>query len=340
MYFDKKQAKANGFASIGVGLGGIVIAPVLTELFQLYGYTGAMVVLGGIICNLFVCGSLFRPLQKRTLACVDITEGKFDHFEILQREEKVSTESKESEIYSDKIPNTETTLLPSVVEKCEEQNEMIETHEEDEKKETLLRKRNKISNRAKCPSIRWWKESFNSSLLRKKQFMLFSFLMMSMLICNSVGTFLTGIATDRGISTSKVAIILTINAAVSTTSRLISSPLFDLNRVRTKRPLVLGILTLLRSVVMVLLPLACTFPTLLAAMIVESVVSAVAFAQHITVLNDLVGNERLPHAIGLCRVFMGIGSLCGPVIGGQYACITAISVTNNPNNSYDSWYLV
>ncbi|XP_014769455.1 monocarboxylate transporter 12 [Octopus bimaculoides] len=62
-YFEKKRALATGLSVCGSGIGTSVFAPLLEYLIDLYGWRGTMLVLGGIVSNVIVCGALLRPLK-------------------------------------------------------------------------------------------------------------------------------------------------------------------------------------------------------------------------------------------------------------------------------------
>ncbi|XP_070172884.1 monocarboxylate transporter 5-like [Littorina saxatilis] len=61
-YFEKRRAFATGLAVCGSGFGTFVMAPLTEFLLQEYGWRGAMLILGGVILNVVVCGAVFRPL--------------------------------------------------------------------------------------------------------------------------------------------------------------------------------------------------------------------------------------------------------------------------------------
>ena len=73
MYFKKKRGLAVGLATMTGGLGAAIYAPLVTWLLNNYGYSGTMLVCGGLFLNLCVSGSLYRPLpgnsplQRKTL---------------------------------------------------------------------------------------------------------------------------------------------------------------------------------------------------------------------------------------------------------------------------------
>ncbi|ESN96804.1 hypothetical protein HELRODRAFT_85916 [Helobdella robusta] len=61
-YFEKKRAFATGIAVAGSGIGGFVF-PILVELLvETYSWRGALLIMGGIMLNIVLCGALFRPI--------------------------------------------------------------------------------------------------------------------------------------------------------------------------------------------------------------------------------------------------------------------------------------
>ncbi|XP_034407486.1 monocarboxylate transporter 12-B-like isoform X2 [Cyclopterus lumpus] len=64
-YFSERKALAYGVAMSGSGIGTFVLAPAVQLLIQRYTWRGALLILGGLVSNLCVCGALMRPLQPR-----------------------------------------------------------------------------------------------------------------------------------------------------------------------------------------------------------------------------------------------------------------------------------
>ena len=60
-YFDKRRGFANSIAVSGSSLGGLIFAPLLTTLFETYGYAGAMLITSSFFLHGWVTGALFRP---------------------------------------------------------------------------------------------------------------------------------------------------------------------------------------------------------------------------------------------------------------------------------------
>ena len=63
-YFDKKRGTAIAIGTAGASFGAIAISPFLAFSFEHYGYTGTMLMLGGISFNLCVGGALLRPFVE------------------------------------------------------------------------------------------------------------------------------------------------------------------------------------------------------------------------------------------------------------------------------------
>jgi len=51
-----------GIAAAGSGIGGFVFPPLVNFLLETYSWRGTFVILGAIMLNIVICGSLFRPL--------------------------------------------------------------------------------------------------------------------------------------------------------------------------------------------------------------------------------------------------------------------------------------
>lgn len=63
-YFEKKRSFATGLAVCGSGFGTFILAPLTELLVHEFSWRGAMLILGGIILNIVVCGIIFRPLES------------------------------------------------------------------------------------------------------------------------------------------------------------------------------------------------------------------------------------------------------------------------------------
>ncbi|XP_067370356.1 monocarboxylate transporter 12-B-like isoform X2 [Channa argus] len=64
-YFSEKKTLAYGIALSGSGIGTFILAPAVQLLIEHYSWRGALLILGGFVSNLCVCGALMRPLEPR-----------------------------------------------------------------------------------------------------------------------------------------------------------------------------------------------------------------------------------------------------------------------------------
>ncbi|XP_076856326.1 monocarboxylate transporter 12-B isoform X1 [Brachyhypopomus gauderio] len=65
VYFCERKALAYGIAMSGSGIGTFILAPVVQLLIEHYSWRGALLILGGLVSNLCVCGALLRPISLK-----------------------------------------------------------------------------------------------------------------------------------------------------------------------------------------------------------------------------------------------------------------------------------
>ena len=61
VYFKKHRGLATSIFTGSASVGGFILAPVITKLFEEYGYTGALVIVAGLLSNSIVSAALLRP---------------------------------------------------------------------------------------------------------------------------------------------------------------------------------------------------------------------------------------------------------------------------------------
>lgn len=64
LYFDRKRGMAVSISMSACGLGGMIFAPAIDMLFREYGFSGAMLIIGGLNLNSCVAGALIRPVVR------------------------------------------------------------------------------------------------------------------------------------------------------------------------------------------------------------------------------------------------------------------------------------
>ena len=62
-YFEDKPSFASGFVISGGSLGPTIFPLIIIKFNELFGRSGCFLILGGLILNIIVCGSVFKPLD-------------------------------------------------------------------------------------------------------------------------------------------------------------------------------------------------------------------------------------------------------------------------------------
>ncbi|XP_038220363.1 uncharacterized protein LOC119838485 [Zerene cesonia] len=93
-YFVRLRGLANGICMSGSAFGSIILPPVLRYLLETYGYKGAVLILGGIMLNVWAAALLFQPVEehmvKKFKEPVDDEEGPQDDI-LFEEEEPIET---------------------------------------------------------------------------------------------------------------------------------------------------------------------------------------------------------------------------------------------------------
>ena len=84
LYFEKRRSLATGLSMCGSGIGTIIFAPLVEILVDEYGWRGAALIMGGLVLNGCIFGSLLRPLelkkQQQRKLLTDWSEGASDNY--------------------------------------------------------------------------------------------------------------------------------------------------------------------------------------------------------------------------------------------------------------------
>lgn len=76
VYFEKHRGIANSISVVGVSIGGLAFAPLVTAMFEVYAYTGTFLMVSGILFHLLICGALLRPTEFYTKARIKKIKAK------------------------------------------------------------------------------------------------------------------------------------------------------------------------------------------------------------------------------------------------------------------------
>ncbi|XP_010882456.1 monocarboxylate transporter 2 [Esox lucius] len=128
--------------------------------------------------------------------------------------------------------------------------------------------------------------------------------------------FLVPYARSRGVEEYQAAALMSISAALDLTGRLFFGWLANLRLVETVQQLTATVILL--GLVLMLCPLASSFPELAAFSAAYGLAFGATVSVHITVLAEVVGIQRLGSALGFFMLIRSCGGLLGPPIAGFF----------------------
>ncbi|XP_074534512.1 monocarboxylate transporter 2 [Halichoeres trimaculatus] len=296
LYFEKRRPVANALASSGECILTFVVTPLSQLLIDNYSWRGALLILGGLQLNLCVCGVLLRPLKtSRDVTC-----------EVKVQEECLSSEmqSKDDSEVPLESRDSDDQETPSV---CLEFPERPASTMEDQS-----------SNRTTQADLRSRILIYvDYTLITNPRFMVYSmFGVFAALGFYAPALFLVPYARSKGIEEYQAAALMSISAVLDLFGRVLSGWVANLRLVETVHQLTATVI--LQGVVVLLCPLASTFPELVGFSVAYGLVYGATVAIHITVLAEVVGIHRLGSALGFFMLIRSSGGLLGPPIAGFF----------------------
>ena len=122
IYFDKHRGLATSLYSGAASVGGLILAPIVTTLFDRYGFSGTMLIVGGLFLNIFVTASVMRhpswfKRRHRKIIDSEVTEKLLFDQTIKANDEVSNCASNGPEDY--KLYNQNTVDNSSALEKTE-----------------------------------------------------------------------------------------------------------------------------------------------------------------------------------------------------------------------------
>lgn len=341
-YFDKNKGKAMGLATIGSGLGSIILAPTVTALLYNYSFFGTMIMLGGIQLHNCVAGALYRPVSSQVEKYVDCQSKSGDNVE--QSEMKSNDTN-----YAEKQLNKSSQMKLENSEDLETKDQLMLENSKDPEKgdncrtnyaENHLRKCSKkkiLSSKliletsedleTKKDHSKTLKTSCchlaEDSLFRNFTFYLYGYLIMSMQICiQSYVIFLPGYAKEYGASTTEASLLLSIFGFVDMIGRLLFGILFDLKWISRRRKDFYCLVSALFGLGAMSLTFMPNFVSICVMTVWVAMFEGATHSQRATVLSDFVPVKQMPTAVGVIIFCQGVGNVWGPPFAGFLRDIT------------------
>ncbi|XP_060892734.1 monocarboxylate transporter 2 [Labrus mixtus] len=297
LYFEKRRPFANALASAGECILTFLLTPMCQLLIDSYSWRGALLILGALQLNLCVCGVLLRPIKATTdLMCEVKAEEESLSLQLLPKEDN------EGPLGSRSSVNHKTT------EACLQDSKGIPN-------KTTTDSNNSTSKRAELRTkiLRY----VDYTLITNPQFMVYSmFGLFAALGFFAPALFLVPYARSKGIEEYRAAALMSISAALDLFGRVSFGWVANLRLVETVQQLTATVILL--GTVLLLCPLASSFPELAGFSAAYGLVYGATVAIHITVLAEVVGVHRLGSALGFFMLIRSSGGLLGPPIAGFF----------------------
>ena len=318
-YFDKKKGKAMAFATLGSGVGNVVLSPAISALVDEYGFSGSMVILSSLMLNNFISAALYWPLRKkRGLPRERVVgrgeEGKSDEKQAIFIDDKTG-DAKSAVVKcdaglvtgggGDNSSGDRVTILPDKGESS------VGVHKPTEHAATVTQA-STADDPDKGVCIKY------KRLLRNPTFLLYGYQIMCMQVCIPVYLiFLPDFAMEHGIDRMHAAFILSVMGISDMVGRVFFGFVFDLERVRRHQPKLhstFGIAFGLATACVIFMP---SFRGMLAMAILVGLTESAVHSQRATIATQLVSPLDMSGAIGLMIFSQGLGNIWGPPVAGR-----------------------
>ena len=284
-YFLKKKGKAMALATVGSGLGHMIISPAIVALVDAYGFTGAMLILGGLMMHTCIGAGLYRPLRELTTTAVALTD----------RDVAVSTPGDEGA--GDDVAAT--------AERAEDPAA------------TSLMTADAPAPPPRCPRLPAALSDY-AALLTDPTYLLYGGLIAAMAVCiQGYLMFLPDFAMERGATEEAAAFAPSFMAFADMCGRIAFGFLYDLRAVRPRRPVLHAVIGILFGAFTLLTATAASYVVIAVVAVAVGLVESAVHSQRMTVAADIVAPERMSAAVSLAIFFQGVGTLIGPTVSGE-----------------------
>ncbi|XP_004769797.1 monocarboxylate transporter 5 isoform X2 [Mustela putorius furo] len=302
-YFKKRLALSTAIARSGMGLT-FLIAPFTKILIDLYDWTGALILLGGMTLNLVPSSMLLRSIHIKSENNSDI-KNKGSSLSASNPEAVGTTEMSSCD------ETREATITENATQKARQHgtNLIVSQYEE------FNNEPNGDSYEKEATSCSYKQKLCDISLLKNPFFYIFTWSFLFSQLAYFIPTFhLVARARTLGIDIMDASFLVSVAGITETVSQIISGWVADQNWIKRyhyhKSYLILcGITNLLA-------PLATTFPLLMTYTVFFAIFTGGYLAVLLPVLVDLSGNSRVHRFLGLAGFFAGIAVLSGTPIAG------------------------
>ena len=322
-YFDKKKGKAMAFATLGSGVGSVVLSPGISVLVDRYGFLGSMIILSALMLNNLISASLYWPLNKavakrRTSRSRTAVEEESDEKVVLVGDKTLV--SKSELVLNDVKPDAPWCFGAGEYDN-NDQSKVIVTDGIDSSgtafKRTASTKSNNPDDSTTHARCRWSCSKYGR-LLKKRTFVLYICQIMCMQVCIPVYLiFLVDFAAENGTERMHATFILSLMGISDMVGRIFFGFVFDLDCIRGHRPQLHSLFGIAFGASTAIVIFARSYAGLLATAVAVGLTESVVHGQRATVATQLVSPADMSSAIGLMIFSQGVGNIWGPSVAGQ-----------------------
>ncbi|KAK6181688.1 hypothetical protein SNE40_009495 [Patella caerulea] len=340
-YFNKYRSFATAFATCGSSLGGMLFAPMLNYLLDTEGYSGALLIYGGLMLNIIPFACLFRPLKPEemqkddecsetdtidpTLTVADV--GSFYGLNLIASSSTFVTpkllSNSENNIVVDKRFPLDKNLDDSIYKSASVShiNKVILLDSvlrlNVQKQRILNQERDKSEIVTKTIPGLFLKliKVFDFRLFQDCRFLIISaFTFFGPISAGTGGVLLPPLNKEMGLHNTQSSNLLMVLAAVDLCSRFIIGIIADRNWIRKQNIVIISLIIL--GVSFQFVGFCTDFPRLVVFTVVMGLFSGAYFALLTVILIDIVGLAKLSPVLGFVQLYGGISSVAMfPLLG-------------------------
>ena len=323
-YFDKNKGKAMGVATVGSGVGAIIMPPLWTYMFNYYGYFGTMLIVGGLYLNNTVAGGVFRKLRKPRVKShkVEITTATTTNMGH-KRESESDTIGEHNH-----MSTTRATMTQNKSHKGKKDSDTTEKHNHD--KSTTTRKTpihglSSASNAGHHGVHMLHAVTSKLRLLCNIGFLIHVLTVASIpFALQATVNFLPSWADEVGLTETQSSLLVMITGATDIIGRIAFGFIFDHRLVINRRQVCYKWLSILFGLSTIVICFCESMITLIVACVFWGFFEAGSHGQRVTVVSEFVTAAQMPDAVGVLILFQGLGALLSPLVSGNILSIICI----------------
>lgn len=327
-YFSERKALAYGIAMSGSGIGTFILAPAVQLLIEFFSWRGALLILGGLVSHLCVCGALMRPLegQRGRQKEIDLEgDKKVDLLNVKLADVVLNVELSAQERRSVEVKQIDTDkMMKDRGEKEQAENMLKDGKEQMEADKSGPSDAKQTHSNEELNHRRWsiW-SIIRKPVLREYSFLLipdFLLLLVSFLFlaygCSVPFVYLVPYSLSAGVSPQQAALLMSILGVSGIVGTITFGWIADRKCLRPYRVVSYMLAVGSEGLSCLFLPLLSDFSLLVPFSLIYGYFDGAYVALIPVVTSDTVSPTHLTSALGVVYFLHAIPYLISPPIGG------------------------